>query len=99
MPFRAPRLKMNRREPRPSSYHRGYSPAWKKERDNYLATNQLCVRCLADGQSVLATVVDHISPWNHGTTEAERDQLFWDTKNWQPLCGHHHAVKTFVEKA
>jgi 5-methylcytosine-specific restriction protein A len=28
-------------------------------------------------------------------TEARR--LFWDSKNWQSLCKHHHDVKTATE--
>ena len=36
----------------------------------------------------MATVVDHIKP-HRGD-----QKLFWDRSNWQPLCEHHHNVKT-----
>lgn len=37
------------------------------------------------------TVVDHIVP-HRGD-----QKLFWDRSNWQPLCEHHHNVKTMTE--
>lgn len=39
----------------------------------------------------MATVVDHIKP-HRGDKK-----LFWDRGNWQPLCEHHHNVKTMTE--
>ena len=39
----------------------------------------------------MATVVDHIVP-HRGD-----QKLFWDRGNWQPLCEHHHNVKTMTE--
>lgn len=39
----------------------------------------------------MATVVDHIVP-HRGD-----QKLFWDRSNWQPLCEHHHNVKTMTE--
>lgn len=36
-------------------------------------------------------VVDHIKP-HRGD-----QKLFWDRRNWQPLCEHHHNVKTMTE--
>ncbi len=39
----------------------------------------------------LDTVVDHIKP-HRGDRK-----LFWDRGNWQPLCEHHHNVKTMTE--
>lgn len=39
----------------------------------------------------MATVVDHIIP-HRGD-----QKLFWDRGNWQPLCEHHHNVKTMTE--
>ena len=39
----------------------------------------------------MATVVDHIKP------HRGEQKLFWDRSNWQPLCEHHHNVKTMTE--
>lgn len=39
----------------------------------------------------ILTVVDHIVP-HRGD-----QKLFWDRGNWQPLCEHHHNVKTMTE--
>jgi 5-methylcytosine-specific restriction enzyme A len=45
-----------------------------------------------------ATVVDHVTPWRTGGTEAERHRLFWDQANWQPLCAScHNATKQMEE--
>ena len=44
-----------------------------------------------DSQANLTTVVDHIIP-HRGD-----QKLFWDRSNWQPLCEHHHNVKTMTE--
>lgn len=35
--------------------------------------------------------MDHIKP-HRGD-----QKLFWDRGNWQPLCVHHHNVKTMTE--
>ena len=44
-----------------------------------------------EGHITMATVVDHIKP-HRGD-----HKLFWDRSNWQPLCEHHHNVKTMTE--
>ena len=76
-----------------SSTARGYGYRWQKARKAYLAINPLCAMCSTDYSPVAATVVDHIKP--HGGDEA----LFWDEKNWQPLCKHcHDSVKQREEK-
>ena len=36
-------------------------------------------------------LLDHIIP-HRGD-----QKLFWDRSNWQPLCEHHHNVKTMTE--
>ncbi|MCG8990866.1 HNH endonuclease [Laribacter hongkongensis] len=41
--------------------------------------------CLAEGRTVAATVVDHITP-HRGD-----QRLFWDSSNWQPLCASCHS--------
>ena len=58
-------------------------------RVNYF--NPFCVKCYEEGHITMATVVDHIVP-HRGD-----QKLFWDRGNWQPLCEHHHNVKTMTE--
>ena len=53
--------------------------------------NPFCVKCYEEGHITMATVVDHIKP-HRGD-----QKLFWDRSNWQPLCEHHHNVKTMTE--
>lgn len=53
--------------------------------------NPFCVKCYEEGHITMATVVDHIVP-HRGD-----QKLFWDRGNWQPLCEHHHNVKTMTE--
>ena len=53
--------------------------------------NPFCVKCYEEGHITMATVVDHIKP-HRGDRK-----LFWDRGNWQPLCEHHHNVKTMTE--
>lgn len=57
----------------------------------YLQSHPLCVRCLAEGRYVKATVVDHIIP-HRGDRK-----LFWDRDNWQALCKSCHDSKTMTE--
>lgn len=73
---------------RGNAAQRGYDTRWKKYRANYLRKNPLCVKCLDEGRITPATVVDHIVP------HKGNKQLFWDPKNHQSLCKHHHDVKT-----
>lgn len=70
---------------------RGYGREWQKARLFFLRRHPWCVRCRKKGQLVPATVVDHIKP-HRGDPE-----LFWDEKNWQPLCKHCHDHKTMTE--
>lgn len=64
---------------RPSARARGYDTKWERERKKFLEANPKCVLCGAP-----ATVVDHIEPH-------KRDwRLFWNRRNWQPLCAHCH---------
>lgn len=80
-------------ESRPSSCKRGYGRPWRKAAKEFLRQpgNRLCVQCGAIGQHVPATIVDHIVP--HRDDQA----LFWDERNWQPLCRPHHDLKTLRE--
>ena len=70
---------------------RGYGSRWQRESKAFLQAHPLCVRCLASGKYVRATVVDHIVP-HRGD-----QKLFWDRGNWQPLCKHCHDTKTMTE--
>lgn len=73
---------------RGSPRERGYDSRWDRARKAFLAAHPLCVlHALAD-MVVPATVVDHIVP--HRGDRA----LFWDRKNWQPLCETCHNRKT-----
>lgn len=74
-----------------SAAGRGYGGQWRKARQQFLQRHPLCVECQKEGRYVKATVVDHIVP--HRGDQG----LFWDRSNWQPLCKHHHDVKTMTE--
>jgi len=76
---------------RGSSTQRGYDRRWRKARVRYLREHPLCVECQEEGRIVAAIDVDHIITAKRDTT------LFWDESNWQPLCHHHHSVKTAKE--
>lgn len=81
-------------DPEESAHDRGYTHAWQKARKQFLAHNPLCVFCAARGDVTLATVVDHIEP-HRGDKE-----LFWDRKNWQPLCKwDHDSTKQKMENS
>lgn len=71
---------------RGTATERGYGAAWRKRRDLYLAENPYCVQCWSEGHEVQAQQVDHIVPKRLGGAD--------DESNWQPLCDHHHSVKT-----
>ena len=47
---------------RKTTAEKGYGSRWQKARAVYLQSHPLCVRCLAKGRYVKATVVDHIIP-------------------------------------
>ena len=67
---------------------RGYDARWRKARALFLQRNPLCAECGKAGRLTPATVVDHIIP--HRGDKA----LFWNEKNWQPLCKRCHDKKT-----
>lgn len=80
-------------EARPSARQRGYTSAWDKARRTFLAHHPHCAMCAKSGQTVAASVVDHVIP--HRGDQA----LFWDKTNWQPLCAkHHNATKQRMER-
>ena len=84
------KVKQRDRE-RGTAHQRGYDARWSKARDEFLAQHPLCVECRKKDYINPATVVDHIIP-HKGDKE-----LFWDKKNWQPLCETHHNIKTASE--
>lgn len=76
---------------RQSAARRGYNNRWRVASKKFLEAHPLCVKCLEEEKITEATVVDHIVP-HRGDKK-----LFWDINNWQPLCKHHHDVKTMTE--
>ena len=76
---------------RPSAAKRGYGSKWQRVSKAYLRTHPLCVKCLAQGKFVTATVVDHIVP-HRGD-----HYLMWSESNWQALCKSCHDKKTGQE--
>jgi 5-methylcytosine-specific restriction endonuclease McrA len=66
-------------EQRPTGRRRGYDRKWEKARADFLVDHPFCRVC---GKP--ATVIDHIIPHKGDM------RIFWDRKNWQPLCAHHH---------
>lgn len=79
------------KEDRPSAHSRGYGSKWQYESKRFLQLHPLCLECQKHGRITEATVVDHIKPHkgNH--------KLFWDRRNWQPLCESCHNRKTATE--
>ena len=76
-----------------SAHSRGYTYKWQKAREKFLFEHPLCVYCDRLGIVKVAEVVDHIIP-HKGDME-----LFWDKKNWQPLCKYcHDSVKAKEER-
>lgn len=72
---------------------RGYGGVWQAARAAYLARHPLCVFCEKKGRIEPATVVDHVVPHKGDP------KLFWDRKNWQPLCKTcHDSDKQRIEK-
>lgn len=70
------------------SQRRWYSRKWEAARQSYLAKHGSCVNIGKSGCLGTATVVDHIR--DHKGSFA----VFWDRRNWQPMCVHCHSVKT-----
>ncbi len=76
---------------RGSAASRGYGARWRRASKEFLKRNPLCVRCQEDDIVEPATIVDHKVP-HRGD-----QQLFWNKRNWQPLCKQHHDRKTATE--
>src|SRR4029079_16234199 len=68
------------------------TPAWRQIRARQLARQPSCVRCVAMGKQVRASVADHVVP--HRGDAA----LFWDASNLQSLCmSCHSSDKAHIE--
>lgn len=95
-----------------SSTQRGYGYKWQQARAEYLAQHPFCAYCLRDAgiatqdmdvvvgecarkniPSPFASLVDHIEP-HRGDMK-----LFWNRRNWQPLCDTHHSSDKQREEA
>lgn len=61
-------------------------------RDRVLSANPLCVMCLKEGRSTLATEVDHIVALTNGGVEDPHDD-----SNRQGLCAPCHEIKTNMD--
>lgn len=68
---------------------RGYNTRWRRFRAQVLAGEPLCRVCLAEGQYVQATDVDHIHP-----VSGPNDPTFYEPTAVQPLCHACHSRKT-----
>jgi 5-methylcytosine-specific restriction protein A len=75
-------------EIRKSAFKRGYTKRWDKARLVFLAKHPSCINVGKPGCTGTATCVDHII--DHKCNSV----LFWDRKNWQPMCHHCHSSKT-----
>lgn len=76
---------------RKSAAGRLYGHKWRAARESFLKLHPLCAECEETGRISLATVVDHITP-HRGDLK-----LFWDRKQWRPLCARCHSRKTARE--
>ena len=79
-----------KRPQRQTAAQRGYGSRWREASRLFLSRqeNWFCVQC-----GRLSEVTDHIVP--HRGDE----RLFWDQRNWQPLCKTCHDSKTQSERA
>lgn len=60
------------------------STAWRKGRLAFLSQQPLCERCLANGRTTPATVVNHRKPHKGDVV------LFFQWENWEATCKPHH---------
>ena len=82
-------------ERRPSSNTRLYGYRWQRESKLFLLDHPLCVEYPkgTHGQVVvLAECVDHVIPHKGNL------RLFWDKRNWQPLCIPCNSRKAVAEE-
>lgn len=86
-------LKMMAEKARASAYARGYGRRWQKASKGFLLAHPLCADPFKDHGNAprAAAVTDHIVPHKGDMG------LFWNPKNWQPLCKACHDKKTAKE--
>jgi 5-methylcytosine-specific restriction protein A len=76
--------------PRGTTSERGYGTHWQKLRVYVLdRARGLCQPCEAQGRTVIATEVDHITPKSQGGSD--------DADNCQAICHACHRAKTLRE--
>lgn len=76
-----------------AAWHWMYSlPIWEILRSDQLIREPFCRECAARGETVRATVVDHVTP-HRGNM-----RLFRDPGNLQSLCKRCHDRKTLAEQ-
>ena len=84
-----PRLKISVENPDWAERQRLYNTArWRSARKRFLKQHPLCVAC-----GVIATVVDHALGHDDHWRES-----FWDSGQWQSMCGPCHSRKTNREE-
>lgn len=90
MPTRPPTLDTRPRaaptRTRPTTAERGYGAEWRRVREVKLSLNPLCEDCDANGLTVGATEVDHVTALSAGGTH--------DLANLRSLCKSCHSRKT-----
>ncbi len=70
-----------------------HTQAWRDARAQALTRDRgLCVLCLKDGRTMVATEVDHI------VELVARPDLATDLANLQSLCRAHHHAKSMRER-
>ena len=88
------------------------SRQWKRLRDMFIKgtsthlaisphPNALCIECRKEGKVKATHTVDHIKPINQANAYDTMNGLYGEPLEWnnlQPLCEHHHAVKTGKER-
>jgi 5-methylcytosine-specific restriction protein A len=79
-------VKQHTRKTARSDYHHLYGRRWQAARLSFLRLQPLCEGCKPRIKQ--AEVVDHIADHKGDL------RLFWNRKNWQPLCKSCHDSKT-----
>jgi 5-methylcytosine-specific restriction protein A len=88
---RSRRRAYERRPARQAAHALYHSAAWLKLRAEVLALNPWCEACLARGERVPATEVDHALPVAEGGAPL-------DSANLRALCLRCHSRKTMSEQ-
>lgn len=78
---------------RPNAAKRGYGPKWRKARDEFIAQNPLCI----DPDALHLGILEPTYQVDHKIPHKGDPKLFWNRRNWQPLCQRCGAHKSAVE--